>query len=135
MQHLVVSLHGFVCEARNTGWMHDLEELEEKVKPFLKPLLVNKHYADLDLTQQRDLARWAVMKVLLVEHVMRQKHSQLRTAAGYVPSEREQAWLMAEARPPPRPRVRLGALDPQGIHAVKTQARLLQSVPQPGNSA
>jgi hypothetical protein len=129
MQHLVVTLHGMVCEACNTGWMHDLEE---KVKPFLKPLLVNTHGADLDLTQQRDLARWAVMKVLLMEHVMRQKHSQLRTTVGYVPSEPELAWLMAEACPPPRSRVWLGAFDPQGTYTVKTQARLLKSVPQPG---
>lgn len=57
-----------VCEVCNTGWRHDLEE---RVKPFLKPLLVNKHGADLDFTQHRDLARWAVMKVLLMEHVMR----------------------------------------------------------------
>ena len=104
MQHLVVTLHGMVCEACNTGWMHDLEE---KVKPFLKPLLINKHGADLDLTQQRHLARWAVMKVLLMEHVMRQKHPQIRTTAGYVPSEPELAWLMAEACPPPRSAGRL----------------------------
>lgn len=129
MQHLVVTLHGMVCEVCNNGWMHDLEE---RVKPFLKPLLTNKHSADLDLTQQRDLARWAVMKVLLMEHVMRQKHPQLRANAGYAPSEPELAWLMAEDRPPPRSRVWLGAFDPQGTYTVKTQARLLQSAPQPG---
>jgi hypothetical protein len=129
MQHLVVTLHGMVCEACNNGWMHDLEE---KVKPFLKPMLVNKHDADLGLMQQRDLARWAVMKVLLMEHVMRQKHPQFRAAAGYVPSKPELAWLMADACPPPRSRVWLGAFDPQGTYAVQTQARLLQSAPQPG---
>jgi hypothetical protein len=59
MQHMVVTLHSMVCEVCNNGWMHDLEE---RAKPFLKPLLTNKHGADLDLTQQRDLARWAVMK-------------------------------------------------------------------------
>ena len=68
-------------------------------------MLVNKHGADLDLMQQRDLARWAVMKVLLMEHVMRQKHPLLRAAAGYVPSEPELAWLMAEACPPSRSRI------------------------------
>jgi hypothetical protein len=129
MQHLVVTLHGMVCEACNNGWMHDLEE---RVKPFLKPMLVNKHGADLDLAQQRDLARWAVMKVLLMEHVMRQKYPQLRATAGYVPSEPELAWLMAEACPPLRSRVWLGAFDPQGTYAVQTKARLLQSAPQPG---
>jgi hypothetical protein len=129
MQHLVVTLHGMVCEACNNGWMHDLEQ---KVKPFLKPLLVNKHGADLDLIQQRDLARWAVMKVLLMEHVMRQKHPQLRATAGYVPSEPELVWLMAKDCPPPRSRVWLGAFDPQGTYTVQTQARLLQSAPRPG---
>lgn len=132
MQHLIVTLSGMVCEACNNGWMHGLEE---KVKPFLKPLLVNKHGADLDLAQQRDLARWAVMKVLLMEHVMRQKHPQLRAAAGYAPSEPELAWLMAEASPPPRSRVWLGAFDPQGKYTVQTQARLLQSAPQPGRGS
>jgi hypothetical protein len=39
---------------------------------------------------------------------------------------------MAEACPPPRSRVWLGAFDPQGTYTVKTQARLLKSVPQPG---
>ncbi len=129
MQHLVVTLHDMVCEVCNTGWMHDLEE---RVKPFLKPLLVNKHGADLDFTQQRDLARWAVMKVLLMEHVMRQKHPQLRATAGYVPSEPELAWLMAEAYPPPRSRVWLGAFDPEGKYTVNTQARLLESARPPG---
>lgn len=129
MQHLVVTLHDMVCEECNTGWMHDLEE---RVKPFLKPLLVNRHGADLDLTQQRDLARWAVMKVLLMEHVMQQKHPQLRATAGYVPSEAELAWLMAEAYPPPRSRVWLGAFDPEGRYTVQTQARLLESAPPPG---
>jgi hypothetical protein len=38
MQHLVLTLHGMVCETCNNGWMHDPEE---KVKPFLKSLLVN----------------------------------------------------------------------------------------------
>jgi hypothetical protein len=132
MQHLVVTLHGMVCEVCNNGWMHNLEE---KVKPFLKPLLVNKHGADLDLAQQRDLARWAVMKVLLMEYVMRQKHPQLRATAGYLPSDAELAWLMAEACPPPRSRVWLGAFDPQGVYTVQTQARLLQSAPQPGGGS
>jgi len=74
-QHLVVTLRDMVCEDCNTGWMHDLEE---KVRPFVKPMLTNKHGVDLDVTQQRDLARWAVMKVLLMEHCMRKQNPHLR---------------------------------------------------------
>ncbi len=127
-QHLVVTLRGMVCEACNTGWMHDLEE---KVKPFVKPMLTNKHDVDLDATQQHDLARWAVMKVLLMEHAMRQLTTELRTTVGYAPSDPELVWLMKEAVPPPRSRVWLGAFDAEGTYAVTTQARLLTSAPVP----
>jgi hypothetical protein len=118
-----------VYEVCNTGWMHDLEE---KVKPFLRPMLTNKHGVDLDVTKQSDLARWAVMKVLLMEHVMRQQSPPLRTTVGYVASEAELAWLMAKADPPPRSRAWLGAFDPEGTYTINTQARLLTSVPVPG---
>lgn len=57
-------LRWFDAVRADTGPTARMHDLEEKVKPFLKPLLVNTHGADLDLTQQRDLARWAVMKVL-----------------------------------------------------------------------
>jgi hypothetical protein len=123
-QHLVVTLRDMVCEECNTGWMH---QLEEKVKPFVKPMLTNKHGVDLDSTQQRDLARWATMKVLLMEYVMRQQNPQLRTTPGYVPSEPELAWLMKEDDPLPRSRVWLGAFDAEGKYVVETQARLLMS--------
>ena len=66
---------------------------------------------------------------------MRQKHPQLRATAGYVPSEPELAWLMAEASPPPRSPAWLGAFDPQGTYTVQTRARLLQSAPQPGGGS
>ena len=65
-----------VCEVCNTGWMHDLEE---KVKPFLKPMLTNKHGVYLDIMQQHDRGRWAVLKVLLMEHVMRKQCPPPRT--------------------------------------------------------
>lgn len=126
MQHLVVVLRDMVCEGCNTGWMHDLEE---KVKPFLKPMLTHKHSVDLDLTQQRDLARWASMKVLLMEHVMRKMDPPLRTTPGYVASEPELAWLMAKTDPLPRSRVWLGAFDPEGTYTIKTEARLLEARP------
>lgn len=130
-QHLVLTLRNMVCEECNTGWMHDLEE---KVKPFLKPMLTNKHGVDLDLTQQRDLARWSIMKVLLMEHVMRQQNPQLRTTAGYAPSGPELAWLMKQTAPPPRSRVWLGAFDAEGKFVVTTRARLLVSAPVPAGS-
>lgn len=131
-QHLVLTLDDMVCEVCNTGWMH---QLEEKVKPFVKPMLTNQHGADLDVTQQRDLARWAVMKALLVEHVMRKQNPPLRATVGYAASEPELAWLMAQDEPPPRSRVWLGAFDPEGTHTVLTQARLMQSVPAPGSGS
>jgi hypothetical protein len=131
-QHLVVTLRDMVCEECNIGWMHDLEE---KVKPFVKPMLTNKHGVDLDVTRQRDLARWAAMKVLLMEHYMRKQDPQLRTAAGYAPSGPELAWLMKKADPPPRSRVWLGAFDAEGKYLLQTQARLLTSAPAPGGSS
>jgi hypothetical protein len=131
VQHLVVTLRDMVCEECNTGWMHDLEE---KVKPFVKPMLTNKHGVDLDVTRQRDLARWAVMKVLLLEHCMRQQDPQLRVNAGYAPSGPELVWLMKETEPPPRSRVWLGVFDAQNKFVVTSQARLLVSAPVPGGS-
>ena len=128
-QHLVVTLRDMVCEECNTGWMHDLEE---KVKPFVKPMLTNKYGVDLDVTQQRDLARWAVMKVLLMEHHMRKQDPTLRAKDGYAPSEAELAWLMTSAEPPPRSRVWLGAFDAEGRYLINTGARLLTSPPVPG---
>ena len=130
-QHLVVTLRDMVCEACNTGWMHDLEEM---VKPFAKPVLTNKHGIDLNVMQQRDLARWAIMKVLLLEHYMRKQDPQLRTMPGYAPSGPELAWLMKEVNPPPRSRVWLGAFDAENRFVVTTQARLLTSAPVAGGS-
>jgi uncharacterized protein YlxP (DUF503 family) len=128
-QHLVVTLCGMVCEECNTGWMH---QLEEKVKPFVKPMLINKHGIDLDSTMQRDLARWATMKVLLMEHARRQQKPQLRTTLGYVPSEPELAWIMKEPDPPPRSRVWLGSFETEGKYVIETQARLLTAAAAPG---
>jgi hypothetical protein len=128
-QHLVVTLTDTVCEACNNGWMHDLEEM---VKPFLKPMLTNMRSVNLDVKQQRVLARWAVMKVLLMEHYMREQDPQLRVTPGYAPSGPELAWLMKNADPPPRSQVWLGVFDAEGQYLSKTQARLLMSAPVPG---
>jgi len=130
-QHLVVTLRDMVCEVCNTGWMHDLEEL---VKPYVKPMLTNKNGVDLDRARQRDLARWAVMKVLLLEHCMRQQVPPLRAEPGYAPSEPELAWLMNRDTPAPRTRVWLGAFDAANQYVVTTRARLLLSAPAPDGS-
>jgi hypothetical protein len=46
-----------VCADCNGGW---LSHLEEKVKPFLGPMLVNAHAVDLDEQQQRTwLGGWS----------------------------------------------------------------------------
>jgi hypothetical protein len=54
-----------------------MSRLENRgVKPFLEPMLTNEHVA-LDAVQQRDLAKWTVMKVLLMEYAMRQRGTHL----------------------------------------------------------
>jgi hypothetical protein len=131
-QHLLVTLRDMVCENCNNRWM---SALENRVSKFLAPMLTNQHGTDLDLTQQRDLARWAAMKVLLQEHSMRQQHPGLRTSPGYVPTEPELAWLYTHDDPPPRSKVWLGAFDAAGRIAVTTQARLVQSAPVPGGGS
>jgi hypothetical protein len=72
-----------VCGECNGGWMH---ELEDKVSPFLGPMLVNAGPTVLHAEQQRDLARWAVMKVLLLELSMRQQPPGWRAMEGYTAS-------------------------------------------------
>ena len=131
-QHLVVTLRDMVCEECNTGWMHDLEE---KVKPFVKPMLTNKRGVDLDATGQRDLARWAVMKALLMEHRMRKQDPKLRAKDGYAPSEAELAWLMTECRPAaPLASVARRLRRAEGRFVIRSQARLFMSPPVPGGS-
>ena len=89
-QHLRITLQNMVCEACNNTWM---SRLEKRVKPLLEPMLTNKYGVDLDAAQQCDLARWTVMKVLLMEYAMRQRRAHLRAMTGYLPSEPELAWL------------------------------------------
>jgi hypothetical protein len=49
-----------------------MSRLENRgVKPFLEPILTNERALTVNETQQRNLARWAVIKVLLMEHAMR----------------------------------------------------------------
>jgi hypothetical protein len=129
MQHLVVMLADMVCEECNNTWMSKLEN--RGVKPFLEPMLTNKHRVTIGETEQRDLARWAIMKVLLMEHAMRQRRAHLRSTIGYTPTDPELAWLYSNDEPPPRSRVWLGAFDARGKVMLTTQARLLTSAPTP----
>jgi hypothetical protein len=103
LQHLTVTLEDMVCQECNNTWMSRLEN--RGVKPFLEPMLTGKHAVTLDETQQHDLARWAIIKVLLMEHAMRQRRAHLRPAAGYAPSDPELAWLYGNDDPPPRSRL------------------------------
>jgi hypothetical protein len=49
-----------------------MSRLENRgVKPFLAPMLTGKHTITLYEVQQRDLARWATIKVLLMERALR----------------------------------------------------------------
>jgi hypothetical protein len=60
LQYLTVTLEDMVCQQCNNTWMSRLEN--RGVKPFLAPMLTNEDAVTLDETQQRDLARWAVIK-------------------------------------------------------------------------
>jgi hypothetical protein len=88
--NLYIKLDRTVCIDCNNGWT---SELERQVMPYLGPMLVNEHSVDLDAQQQRDLARWALIKILLLELSIRQQHPRRRTSQGYPPSEPELAWL------------------------------------------
>ena len=120
---LSVLLRRVVCEDCNNGWM---SRLETKVMPYLSPMLVNAHSVDLDDEQQRDLARWAVMKVLLLELSARQQHPRRRRNVGYEASAAELAWLYAHDEPPPRSRVWIGAFNSQNTIVASTRTRLFK---------
>jgi hypothetical protein len=53
-----------VCEDCNNGWMNDLEEL---ARPILEPLIAGRPTV-LNQNQQRSLAQWITMKVMVAEH-------------------------------------------------------------------
>jgi hypothetical protein len=120
--NLYIKLDRAVCADCNNGWM---SEMEQAVQPFLGPMLLNEHGVELDAHQQMNLARWAIIKILLLELSMRQQHSRRRTNLGYSPSSAELAWLATNSDPPPRSRVWLGAFDAGGQVATSTQAMLL----------
>jgi len=55
-----------VCERCNNGWMSDIEQ---KAKPCATPLILGEEGALLDPDAQWALARWAYLKVLVLERV------------------------------------------------------------------
>lgn len=120
--NLYVALDRKICSDCNNTW---LSELEQAVKPFLAPMLTHERAVSLDRVQRRDLARWAIIKVLTLELALRQQHSQRRPGLGYAPSQVELAWLANRADPPPRSRVWLGAFDAEGQVAASVQSRQL----------
>jgi hypothetical protein len=108
-----------------------MSDLEMRVQRYLKEMLLNCGSVTLDGIMQRDLARWAVIKVLLLERAMRQQGDRHRSTAGYEPSEAELAWLYAHPDPPPRSRVWLGAFDARRHVLATTEARNITSMPSP----
>jgi hypothetical protein len=50
-QHLRITLQDLVCETCNNTWMSRLEN--RGVKPFLEPMLTNRHDVNLDAAVQR----------------------------------------------------------------------------------
>jgi hypothetical protein len=111
------------------------EQLENRVKDFLLPALTHERGIELDASQQRDLAKWAVLKVLLMEHSSRQFREHLRTHTGYLATEAELAWLCNHDRPPPRSRIWLAAFDAENRYAITSQSRLGNSTPIRGDSS
>jgi hypothetical protein len=53
-----------VCEDCNNGWM---STLEDRARPILEPLLAGNPIA-LNQSQQRILAEWITMKIMVAEH-------------------------------------------------------------------
>lgn len=131
-RHLVVTVRDMVCRECNNIWM---SQLENRVRDLLVPALTHQRGIELDESQQRDLAKWAVMKVFLMEHSSRQFRSHLRTQMGYLATGAELAWLSKHDGPPPRSRVWLGAFDAENRHAVTIQSRLGTSAPTPRASS
>jgi hypothetical protein len=119
--HLVVTVRDMVCRQCNNDWM---SQLENRVKSFLVPALTHEREIALDQLQQRDLAKWAVMKVLLIEHSSRQFRAHLRTQTGYLATEAELAWLCKHDGPPPRSRIWIAGFDAEHRYAVTIQSRL-----------
>lgn len=123
-QTLVVILGREICESCNNGW---LNQLDERVRPFLHQMMLNKAAISLDEVMQRDFARWAVVKALLIERAIRQRSRGARSILGYGGSDAELAWLACHDDPPPRSRVWLGAFDAEGTVALTHVAALCAS--------
>ncbi len=107
-EHLAVVLARMICEPCNNGW---LNQLEEKVRPFFHLMPLNTGAVRFDATMQRDFARWATIKAMLIERSFRQRAPGKRSTEGYGGSTVELAWLANNDEPLPWSRVWLGAFD------------------------
>ncbi len=60
-----------VCQGCNNGWMSDLEIHN---KPHMLPMLLDKRVS-LEPQQQKSLARWAILKAMVLEAANRERDS------------------------------------------------------------
>lgn len=107
-EHLAVVLTRMICGPCNNGW---LNQLEDKVRPFFHRMMLNAGTVELDATRQRDFARWATIKAMLIERSVRQRPPGARSTDGYGGSKVEFAWLANNDVPLPWSRVWIGAFD------------------------
>jgi hypothetical protein len=123
-QQLAVVLTKTICEPCNNQW---LNQLEEKVRPFFHQMMLNAGTVTLDATMQRDFARWATLKAMLIERCIRKKPLQARPTDGYDGSKVELAWLANKDDPPPWSRVWLGSFDAKNNVALTHACALSQA--------
>jgi hypothetical protein len=123
-EYLAVNLGRQICETCNNGWMN---QLEDRVRPFFHEMLLNKGPIELNAQMQRDFARWATVKALLIERSMRQRYANARASQGYSGSGVELEWLAKHDDPVPRSRVWLGAFDAENSVAVSHRSNLSES--------
>jgi hypothetical protein len=106
LRRFQLTLDGGLCRICNN---ERLGGLEQAVQPILEPMTVRCQPTTLDLASQQLLAVWAVKTIYLVELASRQQYPGTRPVEGYVPSQAEVGWLLAQvegppvkAKPPPR---------------------------------
>jgi hypothetical protein len=116
LRHFQVTLDGGLCRKCNNERLSGLEQL---VQPILEPMAVRCQPTTLDLASQRLLAVWAIKTIYLLELASRQQYPGARAIEGYVPSNAEVGWLLAQleqhparlVEPPPRSMVWLASWD------------------------
>jgi hypothetical protein len=99
-----------VCSQCNSGWM---STLESENKPHMRPMM-NDEATVLEPSQQKLLARWAVLKATIIEAANRQK------IPFYTQAERF-AFEPPSAFLPVRTFVWIGRLSQKGFHAGGTE--------------